>query len=78
MVARAYRDLLHNIDAEIIESFKSAKITKDGIDLDAEGLRGPASTWTYLISDNPFGDWLQRFFKGVRSKLSGESTGTPA
>jgi uncharacterized membrane protein YhaH (DUF805 family) len=24
------------------------------VDLDRAGLRGPTSTWTYLINDNPF------------------------
>jgi preprotein translocase subunit SecA len=52
-----------------VKAFLSAKITQNGIDLESEGLRGPASTWTYLINDNPFGDVLQRLFKGLKRKL---------
>ena len=29
--------------------------------MEKEGLKGPSSTWTYLINDHPFGDWFQRF-----------------
>ena len=30
-------------------------ITRDGVDWDAEGLRAPSATWTYLVNDNVFG-----------------------
>ena len=36
---------------------------------DREGLRGGSSTWTYLINDNPFGDVLQRLFRGLMRKV---------
>ena len=70
-VGREFADLRKRIDDEILATFLSAEITKDGLDLDREGLRGPASTWTYLINDNPFGDVLQRLFRGLTQKLSG-------
>ena len=54
-------------------TFQSAEIRKDGLNLDREGLRGPSSTWTYMISDNPFGDILQRLFRGLKRKLGEES-----
>jgi len=53
------------IDNEIVETFNSARITEDGIDMAVEGLTRPTSTWTYLINDNPFGD----FMKGLREGL---------
>jgi hypothetical protein len=28
-----------------------------------EGLKGPSSTWTYLINDHPFGNWFERFYR---------------
>jgi preprotein translocase subunit SecA len=28
-------------------------VTADGIDLEQVGLRGPSSTWTYLVNDDP-------------------------
>jgi hypothetical protein len=51
----------------------SAEITEKGIDLAKEGLAGPSATWTYLISDNPFGDALQRLLRGLKRCLVAES-----
>jgi preprotein translocase subunit SecA len=62
---REYAEMLKRIDRQIVRTFRSAEITPAGIDLDKEGLRGPSSTWTYLINDNPFGDVLQRLFRGL-------------
>ena len=33
--------------------------------MEKAGLKGPTSTWTYLINDQPFGDWFQRFYRTV-------------
>lgn len=65
-VGREYAELLVRIDQGIIRKFRSVEITPEGIDLDKEGLRGPSSTWTYMINDNPFGDVLQRLFRGLK------------
>ena len=70
MLGREFAELMSRIDDEIVKTFLSVNITRDGIDLESEGLRGPASTWTYLINDNPFGDVLQRLFKGLKRKLA--------
>lgn len=43
-----YKDLKD----EIINTLKSAEITKDGVDMNKEGLKVPTSTWTYLINDS--------------------------
>ncbi len=66
---REYADMLERIDVQIVRTFRSAEITSAGIDLDKEGLRGPSSTWTYLINDNPFGDVLQRLFRGLMRRV---------
>jgi preprotein translocase subunit SecA len=64
-VGKAFRGLVDSIDNSIVETFLSAEITPDGIDMEKAGLKGPSSTWTYLINDHPFGDWFQRFYKTV-------------
>jgi preprotein translocase subunit SecA len=53
-----FRHLEQKIDEAIVKTFKSLPITKKGVDLDKEGIRGPSSTWTYLITDNQFGLWV--------------------
>ncbi len=64
-VGRAFHHLIETINEAIVQTFLSAEITADGIDMEKEGLKGPSSTWTYLINDHPFGDWFERFFKTV-------------
>jgi preprotein translocase subunit SecA len=62
-MGRAFHQLLETIDNSVVETFLAAAITADGIDMEKEGLKGPSSTWTYLVSDRPFGDWFERFYK---------------
>ncbi|MHC4517145.1 MAG: accessory Sec system translocase SecA2 [Planctomycetota bacterium] len=64
-VGKAFGDLVSTIDDSIVETFLSATVTADGIDLEKEGLKGPSSTWTYLINDNPFDGWFGRLYKTV-------------
>jgi preprotein translocase subunit SecA len=52
---QAHETLLDRIDDRVVESFESVEITPAGVDWDKEGLTGPSSTWTYLVSDTPFG-----------------------
>ena len=68
--AEAFKSFRQRIRDRIVETFHSVKITENGMDLDKEGLRGPSSTWTYQVSDNPMGNWLNRFFNGVHKALT--------
>jgi preprotein translocase subunit SecA len=80
IVAGAFHKLLRRINDEIIQTFNSARISEDGIDVAAEGLVRPTSTWTYLINDNPFGDFMKglreglRCLKGLKRALTDKST----
>ncbi len=55
----AFREREQKINRGIVKSFESLKITEDGVDPDSDELKGPSSTWTYLISDNQFGAWME-------------------
>ena len=50
----AFKATLERIDDEIIETFERIQITAHGVDWEGEGLFGPSSTWTYLVTDTPF------------------------
>lgn len=50
-----FNKVLDSINEAIIKCFEEADITENGMDLQKEGLKGPSSTWTYLVEDNPFG-----------------------
>jgi preprotein translocase subunit SecA len=57
LASAGYERLEQAIDEGVRQSFERSRITAEGIDLDREGLRGPSSTWTYLVNDNPF-EWV--------------------
>ena len=70
-VIEAFDELVDRIDGEIIRTFNVVEINEDGIDMDKEGLKGPSSTWTYLIDDNSdqFSNF-QLWFKATAAAIS--------
>jgi preprotein translocase subunit SecA len=58
IVDQEFQQLEHKIDGMILQTFQSLPVTEEGVDLDEEGIRGPSSTWTYVITDNQFGLWV--------------------
>jgi preprotein translocase subunit SecA len=57
-----YRDLEGRLDDEIATRLENAR--SKGADPSQRG-----ATWTYLITDRPFGDWSERILRGVMRKL---------
>ncbi len=64
LAADAFSDMESQVQKQAVRAFEAATITPEGIDLDREGLRGPSSTWTYLINDDPFRDQLSMALGG--------------
>ncbi len=56
--AASFDHALNAIDTRMVERFTSLEITSDGVDMEELGLRGPSSTWTYLVNDDAFTDGL--------------------
>jgi preprotein translocase subunit SecA len=50
----AFDRLSDDIDEEVAALFDRIQITAQGVDWEAEGVRGPSSTWTYLVQDNAY------------------------
>ena len=65
-IAEAFRTVHETIEHRTAETFATVEITQDGIDLDKAGLRGPSSTWTYLVNDQAMSD-LQQMLMGPGS-----------
>jgi len=42
----SFDEITSRIDEAIIKTFRAVRMGPAGIDLEQEGLRGPASTWT--------------------------------
>ncbi len=66
-----FRQMEKRLEKKIINSLKAVKVTKDGIDLDQEGLMGPSSTWTYLVNDDTFANSIARMFSQGGGSNSG-------
>ncbi len=66
-VSQVFRELETTIQACIINTIKTAEITKSSIDSVVKDLKGPSATWTYLINDNPFADDLGLMLASTRN-----------
>ncbi|MDD4297213.1 MAG: accessory Sec system translocase SecA2, partial [Ruminiclostridium sp.] len=44
-----FNEVLESVNEAIIRCFEEVEVTEIGIDLQKEGLKGPSSTWTYLV-----------------------------
>ncbi|HVR95759.1 MAG TPA: hypothetical protein VMW27_04045, partial [Thermoanaerobaculia bacterium] len=51
---RDFETLLDRIDETASDLFERIAITPEGVDWEKEGIRGPSSTWTYLVHDRIF------------------------
>jgi preprotein translocase subunit SecA len=69
-IAEAFRGLHPTIEDRILQTFTTLEITEKGIDLGRSGIRGPSSTWTYLVNDRVLSD-LQRMLSGSGSSATG-------
>lgn len=73
-VGKAFLILQQRIEEEIVETLGRVEITKAGIDLEKEGMRGPSATWTYLVNDTPFGSKLEMFLGPLLKKILKKSS----
>lgn len=52
-----FLQVTEEINAAVVETLETIEINGNDIDTARAGLRGPSSTWTYLINDNPFSNF---------------------
>jgi preprotein translocase subunit SecA len=60
----AFLGLQEKIGCAVKKTLESFVEREGPIDLDAEGLKGPSSTWTYLVNEDQFG-WGVELIKGT-------------
>jgi preprotein translocase subunit SecA len=63
-VIQAFAGLDEAIDAAVIESIERVTAARGTVDLSGVGIAAPASTWTYLVNDDPFKDQLGLMLMG--------------
>ncbi|MCW2722679.1 MAG: secA1 [Pseudonocardia sp.] len=68
IAVQAFDTFFPDVYSRAVATFTEAEVTADGVDLDDLGLRRPTSTWTYLVTDNPFGSETDRLLSGLRRK----------
>ena len=74
-VNESFRSFNQRLASEIVESFRNAEISDEGIDFVDQGFVGPSSTWTYMINDNPLGDVFDRLNSGIKRMLGRSKNG---
>jgi preprotein translocase subunit SecA len=57
-IIEAFADLPARLDREVAETLERLEASPGATNLDDLGLRSPSSTWTYIVSDDPFRDQL--------------------
>ncbi len=63
-ITEEFLRLRERIAERVLGTMTAIQITEESIDLAAIGLKGPSSTWTYLINDDPFRGALQNALGG--------------
>jgi hypothetical protein len=61
----AYAAMMEGLRTDVVDRFRTLRAEGGRIDLERLGLQGPASTWTYLVDDNPFASfWVSLIAPG--------------
>jgi preprotein translocase subunit SecA len=58
-----FMEIPGRIENAVVAGFASMIDRRGPLDLDADELKGPASTWTYLVNEDQFG-WGMEMLKG--------------
>ncbi len=58
-----FLDLRPKIESEVVGAIESLVTREGSADLDADDIKGPSSTWTYLVKEDQFG-WGIELLKG--------------
>ena len=61
---KAFSDIEDRIDEAVETVLETVRVRDNQIDLAALGIKAPASTWTYLINDDPFRDRIGALLTG--------------
>ena len=63
-ITLAFRRLESTIEAAVLDVLDHLPVHDGRVDLEALGIRGPSSTWTYLVNDDPFRNQIGMMLTG--------------
>ena len=61
---QAFRRLEENLDEAVLDTLAHIRVTGGTLDLDDGIVKGPSSTWTYLVNDDPFKNRIASMLTG--------------
>lgn len=65
---RAFSRFDDEVHDAVLAAFDDVRIVDGRVDLSPLGLKGPSSTWTYLVNDDPFSNQIGTLLTGVGGK----------
>ena len=68
---RSFAGFFSSVEERSVASLEILRVTPNGADLEAAGLKRPNATWTYMVQENPFGGDLDRMLRSVARALRG-------
>src|SRR6185436_14916103 len=63
-ITLAFRRMEGAIDAAVLDTLTNVRVIGGRIDLARLGIKGPSSTWTYLVNDDPFRNQIGMMLTG--------------
>jgi preprotein translocase subunit SecA len=63
-VGQAYERMEEALDEAILGEMDRVRITAEGVSLPGIDVTGPSSTWTYIVTDDPFRNQIGRMLTG--------------
>ena len=61
---KAFTEIDEIIDDAVRDALRAVRVEGGRINLDEAGVKGPSSTWTYLVNDDPFENRIGAFMRG--------------
>ena len=65
---RSFARFDEEVEQSVLASLEKVRIEGGAIDLDPIGIKGPSSTWTYLVNDDPFKNQIGALLTGPGGK----------
>ena len=63
---QAFRRMEGAVDAAVLDTLGQLSASGGRINLETLGIRGPSSTWTYLVNDDPFRNQIGQMLTGPK------------
>jgi len=63
-ITMAFHTVAVRVEASVLETLNGIEVKDGRVELTADLLKGPSSTWTYLVNDDPFRNQIGMMLTG--------------